>query len=201
MITLIFGDSIAWGAFDRESGGWAERLRRKGFDDENFVYNCSISGNTSTDILSRIQDEIDYRLDPEDDLKIIFAFGINDSAYKNTQVTSYNTSIQMFQNNVEKMIAIAKKYTDDIYFVGLTSVDEEKSNPVSWAPLSYTNDDIREFNGFLQEIVEREKLVFISAIDLLEKSDLYDGVHPNSKGHQKILDAIFEALNKEESDL
>src|ERR1051326_6119616 len=144
MITLIFGDSIAWGAFDSERGGWAEQLKKTGFNHEDFVYNCSISGNTSSDILSRLSDEIDSRLDPEDDLRIIFAFGINDAAYINSH---YITSIQIFQNNVEKIISIARKYTEEIYFVGLTSVHEIKSNPVSWANLYYTNHDIKEFNG------------------------------------------------------
>jgi len=123
MITLIFGDSIAWGAFDSERGGWAEQLKKIGFNHEDFVFNCSISGNTSTDILRRMSDEIDYRLDPEDDLRIIFAFGINDSAYKGKH---YVTSIQMFTNNVENIISIARRFTDEIYFVGLTCVNEEK---------------------------------------------------------------------------
>jgi len=193
MITLIFGDSISWGAFDYQNGGWAEKLKKIGFKKEDFVYNCSISGNTSEDILSRMSDEIDYRLDPEDDLRIIFAFGINDSAYRGR---NYVTSIQMFVNNIEKIIAIAKKYTDDICFIGLTCVDEEKTNPVSWADLSYVNDDIREFNSEMKLIVEKEKIKFVDVNELLSKNDLLDGVHPNTSGHSILLNAIVKSTSE-----
>ena len=50
---LIFGDSIAWGAWDKE-GGWVQRLRKlideKNLSDPEFyclVYNLGVSGNKS----------------------------------------------------------------------------------------------------------------------------------------------------------
>lgn len=60
----VFGDSIAFGKYD-PCGGWAARLAeflearclaKKG--DEFFVYNLSISGNHTGDILARFETEL-----------------------------------------------------------------------------------------------------------------------------------------------
>ncbi|MCK5416236.1 hypothetical protein KAI92_02295 [Candidatus Parcubacteria bacterium] len=48
---LVFGDSIAWGAFDCDYGGWVERLKikyLKTYKKEGLgVYNLSISSNNT----------------------------------------------------------------------------------------------------------------------------------------------------------
>jgi hypothetical protein len=64
---FIFGDSIAYGAWDPE-GGWVERLRQWLFvttrDEYNlgtFLYNLSIVGETTADLLKRFTTEIEAR--------------------------------------------------------------------------------------------------------------------------------------------
>jgi hypothetical protein len=64
---FLFGDSIAYGAWDPE-GGWVERLRQWLFvttrDEYNlgtFLYNLSIVGDTTTDLLKRFTTEIEAR--------------------------------------------------------------------------------------------------------------------------------------------
>ena len=44
-------------------------------------------------------------------------------------------------------------------------------------------------------ICEDEKVDFIDMQGILEKSDLYDGLHPNEKGHEKIHKRIKEHLD------
>ena len=54
-IINIFGDSIAWGAYD-EMGGWANRLKQYFSEDkENYieVYNLGVSGDNSEKLLKR----------------------------------------------------------------------------------------------------------------------------------------------------
>ena len=65
---LIFGDSIIYGAWDRE-GGWAARLRKfldeKTLTEEDFyclVYNLGISGDTTEDLLERFEFETEQRI-------------------------------------------------------------------------------------------------------------------------------------------
>ena len=83
---LIYGDSITYGAWDTEQGGWVARLRKfldnKADEDEKYyylVYNLGISGNNSTDILSRFEFEAKQRVREEGETIIIFALGTNDS--------------------------------------------------------------------------------------------------------------------------
>ena len=59
MIICIFGDSVTWGAYDPEQGGWATRLRNYFEAQENNidVYNLGISGDATADLLKRIEVE------------------------------------------------------------------------------------------------------------------------------------------------
>lgn len=78
MSICVFGDSIVWGAWDKEMGGWVNRLRlsleKKGFDGE--VYNLGISGDTSDGLIKRFEAEAEVR---DADVAII-SIGVNDSA-------------------------------------------------------------------------------------------------------------------------
>ena len=64
MNVLIFGDSITWGAYDPEQGGWATRLRNyfEEKDNDIDVYNLGISGDTTADLLERIEIEAKSRV-------------------------------------------------------------------------------------------------------------------------------------------
>jgi hypothetical protein len=50
---IVFRDSIAWGACDYEKGGRVDRLKIKLNPKDKDVYNCSISGNNTADVLKR----------------------------------------------------------------------------------------------------------------------------------------------------
>ena len=55
-VICIFGDSISWGAWDLEAGGWVNRLKLY-FDNQPDpqirVYNLGISGDRVGDVLKR----------------------------------------------------------------------------------------------------------------------------------------------------
>src|SRR5690242_850929 len=81
---FIFGDSIAYGAWD-PAGGWVERLRQSVFattrGDYNrgtFLYNLSIVGETTAELRRRFPTELAARQPEPGDL-IMFATGINDA--------------------------------------------------------------------------------------------------------------------------
>ncbi|KKQ27461.1 MAG: Lipolytic protein G-D-S-L family, partial [Candidatus Magasanikbacteria bacterium GW2011_GWC2_37_14] len=96
----IFGDSITWGAWDPENGGWVAQLRRYFETNENYevdVYNLGVSGDTTNDLLIRFNTECLARnRHPQ---IIIFAIGINDSQYINA-TDNPRTPIEKFQNNL-----------------------------------------------------------------------------------------------------
>ena len=80
---FVFGDSIAYGAWD-PAGGWVERLRqwvfsttRGDYNRGTFLYNLSIVGETTADLRKRFPTELVARQPEPGDL-IVFATGIND---------------------------------------------------------------------------------------------------------------------------
>jgi len=186
MNICIFGDSIAWGAYDPEQGGWATRLRNY-LEKKNrytIVYNLSISDDTTTDLLTRLEVEVKSR---EPNI-IIFAIGINDAQFIHS-ANSLRVSLDEFKNNLKKLHAITKKFTDKIVFVELASVDESKTN--SWSiDTSYTNENIKYFNGAIKKFCEENDVKFISMDGIINIADLDDGLHPNTEGHKKIFDKI-----------
>src|SRR3989344_2546674 len=205
---LVFGDSIAYGAWDKE-GGWVSRLRKfideKNLTDPDFeclIYNLGVSGDTTEDLLERFEFELEQRLDEEMETILIFSIGVNDSQFVKSKY-SIKIPQEKFRANLEELITAAKKYSSKIIFVGLWPVNEEKTNPVSWdEDKFYKNDSIRNYSNVIKTICEKNQVHFIVLFGLLLKEDykklLEDGLHPNSQGHQKFFEIIrdFLAENK-----
>jgi lysophospholipase L1-like esterase len=199
---LIFGDSITYGAWDKE-GGWAQRLRKyideKIAIDPNYyhlVYNLGISGNTSEDLLKRFELECNARQKEEGDVVIIIAIGENDSQIKNGKA---KVEMKQFEKNLESLLKLSKKFTDKVFFVGLCPADESKSDPIPWdTSKSYKNDSIEKYNAAVRKFCEKNNLEFIDVFSNLIKMNykelLDDGIHPNTEGHQQIFEIIKDYL-------
>lgn len=188
MTICIFGDSITWGAYDPEQGGWATHLRNyfEAQDNDIDVYNLGVSGDTTADLLNRIEVEAKSR---EPNL-IIFAIGINGAQFIHS-TNGLRVSLDEFQQNLAKLFAIAKKFTDKVVFVGLTKVDESKTTPCPWKPdKSYFNENIKQLDKAIEKFCESNKLKFISMESVVGNDDLIDGLHPNTKGHIKIFNRM-----------
>ncbi len=201
MRILVFGDSIAYGAWDRE-GGWVQRLRK--FLDEHYngciVYNLGISSNTSLDLLKRFEFETKQRLEEDDETIIIFSIGINDSMF----ILSENKNkigLEKFKENIQELISIAQKFSSKIIFVGLTPVDEMRTTPIPWDNNKiYRNQDIQRFDKTIKNVCKENGIYFIELFEKLKglKSQelLADGLHPNSGGHEKIFEFVRDFLVK-----
>lgn len=109
---LIFGDSIAWGAFDTKCGGWAERLKTYFFENykekEIGIYNLSVSSNDTRGVLEFIKQDIKKinKIDPEK-LILLFSIGSNDLRYINKK-SNVVVPVKEFKDNLQKIITIAK---------------------------------------------------------------------------------------------
>src|SRR3989344_5840093 len=109
----VFGDSVTYAGYVKNN--WYSLLRNhlESLDELNIeLFNLGINGNSSRDILSRFDSEAIAR-DPN---KIIFAFGVNDSAYILSTGEAI-TSTQDFQENISKLIKSARIFTNDITFI------------------------------------------------------------------------------------
>ncbi len=194
---IVFGASSTWGAWDREMGGWVNRLRlyldnRKNPSDKILLYNFSISGATSSDLLKRIEVEL-QATSPK---IVVLSLGLNDSAYWANK-KSHAIPLRKFIKNLEKIYQEAKKYTDDIICVGPQNVTEKITSPVAWDKnVIYKNEYIKTYQQAFQRFSQDNKLIFIELFGLLENNDLEDGLHPNTKGHEKIFEKVKNDLIK-----
>jgi lysophospholipase L1-like esterase len=200
VLILGFGDSLMYGAWDTE-GGFIERLRKflESKSKDNFVYNLGIPiDETSRKLISRIKSEAEVRVTPdfEEENVVLFSIGTNDTQFIRSK-GSIRIDEMEFENNIRKLISIARKFSSRIVFVGLIGVDESRVDPIPWdTDKSYKNDYIRKYDGLLEKICSEEKVGYIKLFGKIPKELLEDGVHPNSEGHQKIFEAIRDFLIK-----
>lgn len=209
MTILCFGDSITYGNWDPR-GGWVGRLREylDAKSLENYTgadlystyytltYNLGIPGETSTILAERFEDELAVRYNPDELNIILIAIGINDSRFYKS-AGQHETNIEDFRQNIWDLEEIAKKYTNDVAFIGLTPVDEARTDPLFWEDDAvYKNEYIEKYDAVIKDFCESRKVPFVdvfSAMKNLEVAKLMeDGIHPNQEGY-KVLEEIIRA--------
>jgi len=168
----IFGDSVTQAGYVKV--GWVDLLRQyleeKYKDDFINVFNLGINGNTSSNVLKRFENEALVR-NPS---SILFAVGINDTK-------DYNP--KQFKANIEKLIGIANKFSQDITFVGLVLGDWQGEDP-------FNRDRTTKYNELIKEVTKQKECKFIPLQDILYPEDFMDGLHPNDQGHKKMFEVI-----------
>ena len=194
---LVFGDSIVYGAWDKEIAGWVNRLRLS-LENKNDgyynVFNLGIPGDTTVSLKERFNYECNSRFNKKAQTIIIFSIGINDSYIIDGK---NNVRISDFKNNTLDLINMAKQYTSNILFVGLVNVDESQVNPLEWDDsISYLNGEILKFDKELENVCYQNNCVYLNVFNLLGLSDLKDGLHPNCVGHQKICDKVLKTIKE-----
>ena len=204
---IVMGDSIAYGAADDE-GGWAQRLRKYLESKENasssyFLYNLGIGGNTSSDLKERFELETSKRA-VEDVNIIIFEVGINDVSYSK-KYKYFRVNKEKFRENIEWLIEKSREKFTKIIFLGLLPVNEKFTSPLpetyeEFGGLLLKNSNVQYYNSILRLICERQKTMFIDMFEEFRKVKyeklLYDGVHPNTKGHELMFKIVKEYLVK-----
>ncbi len=203
---LVFGDSIAWGAWDTK-GGWVRRLREH-IDKKNLilpnywrvVYNLGVSGDTTIDILRRFEFETKQRIIDAGRPAIIFEIGANDCAFAMNK-NGLLVRPDVFRRNVEKLIRLARKYSSEIIVIGPFPVNDAETNPISWNKNFYhRNENKITYNEILKAVCKKSRVRFIDVLGKAMRCDyksmLYDGLHPNSRGHEKIFEIVKNFLTK-----
>lgn len=195
---LVFGDSIVYGVGDLEKGGWVNRLRLSLEEhqerNEFNVFNLGISGEITEEVKNRFDVECRARINPEAKTIIIVSMGVND-----TQVINGKDRIEIetFKKNMQEVMQMAKQYTKYILFLGLTRVDESKMVPFPWnKEKSCFNNKIDRFDKELRQLCKENKIDYVEVANHLTLEDLYDGLHPNQEGHQKISTIVLEKIKE-----
>lgn len=185
----IFGDSVTQAPYVKI--GWVglfrQFLEEKNQKDSVNIFNLGVSGNTSEDILKRFDAEASVR-EPTD---IIFAVGINDSGYFRIPSKPV-VEESKFVLNLEELIAKARKFSQDITFIGLVLGDDSilKPFPESSTGHSYTRERAKAYDRIIKEMSEKKGCRFVYIMDKLDSADFQDGLHPNEQGHRKMFEVI-----------
>jgi lysophospholipase L1-like esterase len=206
MRVLVFGDSITQG-FWAVDGGWVERLRRHydalALEDlehnrQPEIFNLGISGDTTRNLLDRIEQETKVRRWPGSRLVVVIAIGTNDDLFEHDKRW---VSPEEFAANLEKIITILSPLADGLLFVGNPACDEAKTTPVSWADCYYTNDELAKSEQLIERVTRQHELSYVPIFEAFKhrldagEDLLVDGLHPNDAGHQFIADMVLPELD------
>ena len=211
MRILIFGASVTQGLWDTH-GGWVQRLAREyhsatlasmlaGGDYKVQVFNLGVSGDTAQDVTERLEPETKARTKKDEESVIVLSVGLNDARMRDNRAL---TDVYEFQEAYEKAIDKALKLTSRVVCVGLSAVDESKTNPSPYSAnqSQWTNNRINTFEDTIKQTAERNSLPFVPIHDhfmaALESGQdlLADGLHPNEAGHQLIVELVKPVLNE-----
>lgn len=211
MTIICFGDSITYGNWDPQ-GGWVGRLREyldtkslEAYSGEDLyskyytlTYNLGIPGDTSTGLFARFENELIPRFNPDEETILLFAIGINDSRlYLSTGM--HETDIEDLKQNIWDIWEIARQYSPDVAFIGLTPVDENRTNSLSWEPDAVLkNEYIEQYNTAIGEFCRSREIPFIDIFNQMKNLGipalLEDGIHPNQEGYKVMEEIIRTAV-------
>jgi len=206
MRVLVFGDSITQGFWDSE-GGWVARLRKyydglalKDLEHNNQpeIFNLGVSGDTTRNLLTRIELETKVRKWPDDPLFAVVAIGTNDDLFERGKLRVKPSESRA---NIQELINILKPLVDGLLFVGNIAVDERLTTPVFWDNIHYTNKQMKNYENIIKEVALSQNISFVPIFDeFLEEQTkrnlLADGLHPNDEGHKLIASLVQPALEK-----
>lgn len=175
---MIYGDSLSAAYGIPQQQGWTSLLQKK-LASEYYQYdvvNASISGETTSGGLSRIQKTLD-QIKPS---IIILELGANDGLR--------GLPIQEMSNNLNMIILQSKKSGARILLVGMRI-------PPNYGP-QYTKLFSQSYVKLSQE--HKIPLVPFMLENIAAKADLIqdDGLHPNAIAQPLVLDNIWSHLKK-----
>lgn len=193
---ICFGDSITFGEGDVANRGWCGRLQNAyEYDDYRFVYNLGICGDTTNDLLERLEGELRARARTkyEDDRScILIAIGMNDARLNGS---TPETLIGTFTQNMNAILTIAKRY-GTVGVIGLTPVDESLS--LDYEGTSFTNERQRTYHEALKDAARTHDVPFLDMfaafLNEAYHEMLDDGLHPNAHGYAWMYEQISRFL-------
>ncbi len=186
---LVFGDEIVDYKYIL-----SRILEYDSSDNYYTVLNFEMLGDTTEDVKNRFDDECKAICSKDTKPIIIFSIGVNDTQNINGED---KVCLEAFINNIITIINSAKKYTDNILFIGLTKVDESKIEFFPWnKDKCYSDSKIILFDFVLKEICLENNVDYIDAYDLLESKDLFDGLHLNANGQHKVCNKIKSKIKE-----
>lgn len=206
---VVFGHSLTAGFWDTK-GGWVQRLEnflnRRALEQEDEdlvfeVYNLGISGDTSADLLERMENELEARTDEDEETIVIVQIGANDSIYLKDEERVW-VEKEQFEENIDQIIEEALKISDNLVFVSDFPFDPELDG-IPYAPECFVdNERLKDYEQVKKRLCRENDVQYTDIFPIAERNDpstlLEEGVHPNSEGHKLIFQEVKKKLKEEE---
>lgn len=184
---FFFGDSLTLGVNDPSLRGWIGQLSLvSGVSvPPTTFYNLGARKHSSASIAKRWKSEVEARLIPESDPRLLFSFGVVDMA---TPSGRQNLSIEQSVENARTILV------DAVETYG-------KKNVVMVSPFPVVNLEHRERIGELSaaylDMCDDYDIAYVDIYSKLAQHEPYlnnlsDGIHPGEEGHAIIADLLHD---------
>lgn len=180
---VFFGDSIT------------DNCGVKKYYPEYKALNRGISGNTTTDLLGRMDVSV-FDANPS---KVVLLIGINDMMNEGRRPEEVAENYEKIVKQLKERLPKAELICQSVY----PGWDGDKSK-VKFGlvfPIAYLAKDIITLNSMIQKICQWYGITYVDIHSLLRNSDntmnavyCFDGVHPNDQGYQVITKEIKKYL-------
>jgi lysophospholipase L1-like esterase len=199
---VCLGDSITFGEYDREGGGWADRLKLTCFQnyldgegDDIAVFNCGIGGETSVGLKARFEVELSARLAPDEPCVVLLAYGMNDLAKRPERDA---IPLVDCQDNLARVVAWCHAFGARVALLNITPLAARLDGLPNAHGSVRSLASIAQYNAGLAQLAEHQGIALIDVHSALARDPhrylSADGVHPNAAGHAAMHDVVLAAL-------
>ncbi|MFI5608932.1 GDSL-type esterase/lipase family protein [Amycolatopsis sp. NPDC051903] len=182
---VFLGDSFVQGVGDPEHRGWAGRvLQAAGGDVTGF--NLGVRRNTSDDVLRRCWPEVDARVVPDEDNRIVVSFGSNDMVAENGAV---RVAAERCAANLASLLDGSAHRGIPVLVVG--------PPPVADAGEAHLRRTAR-LAAVMAELCAARNVPFVATTEALAADPVWtsealagDGAHPGAGGYQRLAELVL----------
>lgn len=206
----IDGDSTTYGMFDKEYGGWADRLHLaalnegKSFEDMTFVQSRAWPSRTLARILRQADANI-KSFSPISDVTVVLQVGMNEAKIFH-EPSGPIVPLRLFGEQLIRFSNIVREnnsdpdYNCDAVFVGPPPIDTTRFNPtLSGAVIK--DEVLATYGEMMRAVAEHEGYPYVDTRAVfantgLPISELIDneGYHPSTLGHATLAKAVAGVL-------
>lgn len=198
--TCFIGDSITLGTADEDLLGWPGRVVRHVWAEGHDVtcYNLGIRADTTTLIARRWRAEAEARLPPHIQGRLVFAFGVNDSAFENG--TQLRVPPDQSFAHARTLIGEAKAWKPTLW-VGPAPVRKsgQRVNPAQGVTYDFQNERIQALDEGYRKLAAELGVPYLPVFDRLIDDEGWqtalaagDGVHPAGVGYATVARLVLQ---------
>jgi lysophospholipase L1-like esterase len=198
---IAVGDSLIYGFGDPIGGGWVERLRRQWMAEDSpghALYNLGIRGNGVAQVKDRLEQEFVRRGELRNRLPdlLILSVGVNDSPKVGRPEGRNLTDLALFQSQMASLLDEAQQLCQ-VVFVGMVPIDEARMPFLDC--LYYSHAEQYRYKEATKRACLSRQIPYLDIFDLwMKREDNWreerltsDGLHPNVRGYQTLLEDVL----------